>query len=313
LCPADNFSVPNGVEYCSNCNHCGDGLLNCGEECLNGTIDRTVLCINGSVYNTTAECVGCSYSSNLKDSTLIEIPNIQYVNKLLIDNSQSLLYVGHSNGEISLIDISDLNDVQVLERKRVVADDAEITELTFLTGEISLLVGDNNGSISQWFPVQKETGLTLSHIRDFDSQQGSVSSIITEQRRKGFAAIDKKGQLALYHSTAHRTLLHEKVNDSQLNFLAISPRANLMVAEDENQQIQVMQVRLNGKWLTDGQLKAILGLSGRVFTHKWMAAEALAQQSDEWRLLPETILNKAHNKRIKEKLGYVFRTFAFEE
>lgn len=176
------------------------------------------------------------------DSTLIEIPNIQNVNKLLIDNSQSLLYVGHSNGEVTLIDISDLDDVQVLVRKRVVADDAEITELTFLTGEISLLVGDNKGRISQWFPVRKETGLALSHIRDFDSQQSSVTNIVTEQRRKGFAAIDSKGQLALYHSTAHRTLLHEKIDDAQLNFLAISPRANLIVAEDDKQQIQVMHV-----------------------------------------------------------------------
>ena len=101
------------------------------------------------------------------ESTLIEIPNIQHVYKLLIDNSQSLLYVAHNNGEVSLIDINDLDDVQVLERKRIVPNGAEITNFTFLTGEISLLIGDNKGNISQWFPVKKDTGLSLSHIRDF--------------------------------------------------------------------------------------------------------------------------------------------------
>ena len=176
------------------------------------------------------------------ESTLIEIPNILHVYKLLIDNSQSLLYVAHTNGEVSLIDINDLDDVQVIERKRVVADGADLTEFTFLTGEISLLIGDNKGNLSQWFPVQKETGLSLSHIRDFDSQHSSITNIVTEQRRKGFAAIDNTGQLAFYHSTAHRTLIHEAINDSRLNLLAISPRANVFLAEDDKLNIQVWHV-----------------------------------------------------------------------
>ena len=176
------------------------------------------------------------------DSTQVEIPNIQYVTKLLIDTSQSLLYVAHNNGEVSLIDISDLNDIQVLERKHVVADGAEITMFTFLTGEISLLIGDNKGNLSQWFPVQKETGLTLSHIRDFDSQHSAITDIVTEQRRKGFAAIDNNGQLAFYHSTAHRTLLHEAISESRLNFLAVSPRADTFITEDEKQQVQFWHI-----------------------------------------------------------------------
>ena len=169
------------------------------------------------------------------DSTKVEIPNIQYVYKLLIDASQSLLYVAHTNGDVSLIDISDLDDIQVLERKRVVTDGAEITNFSFLTGEISLLIGDNKGNISQWFPVKKATGLTLSHIRDFDSQQSSITEIVTEQRRKGFAAIDDKGQLAFYHSTARRTILHQAINESRLTSLAVSPRANAFMVEDNKQ------------------------------------------------------------------------------
>ncbi|MDH5601781.1 MAG: ABC transporter permease subunit [Gammaproteobacteria bacterium] len=176
------------------------------------------------------------------ESTLVEIPNIQHVYKLLLDNSQSLLYVAHNNGEVSLIDINDLDDIQVLERKRVVTDDADITEFTFLTGEISLLIGDSKGNISQWFPVQKNTGLSLSHIRDFDSQHSSITNIVTEQRRKGFAAIDNKGQLAIYHSTAHRTLVRETINDTALKFLAISPRANVFITEDNKRNMQLWKV-----------------------------------------------------------------------
>lgn len=176
------------------------------------------------------------------ESTQVEIPNIQHVSHLLIDTQQSLLYAAHDNGEVSLIDIYDLDDIQVLERKRVVAEDAELTEFTFLTGEISLLIGDNKGRISQWFPVQKDTGLTLSHIRDFESEHATLTDIVTEQRRKGFAAIDEKGQLAFYHSTAHRTLIHEAISKTPLNMLAISPRANTFITEDNKQQMQLWHI-----------------------------------------------------------------------
>ena len=176
------------------------------------------------------------------ESTQVEIPNIQYVTKLLIDSSQSILYVAHNNGEISIIDISDFNDIQILERKRVIADNAELSHISFLTGEISLLIGDNKGNLSQWFPVQTETGLSLTHIRDFDSKHSSISAIVTEQRRKGFAAIDNKGQLAVYHSTARRTLLHETTSDSRLSHLAVSPRANVFITQDEKNTIQVLHV-----------------------------------------------------------------------
>ncbi len=176
------------------------------------------------------------------EGTQAEIPNIQHVRDLLIDTSQSLLYVVHTNSEVSLIDIDDLEDIQVLERKRVVSQGSELSEITFLTGEISLLIGDNKGKLSQWFPVQKETGLTLTHIRDFESEHSLVTDIVTEQRRKGFAAIDDKGQLAFYHSTAHRTLIHEAISKTALNFLAISPRANTFITEDNNQQMQLWQI-----------------------------------------------------------------------
>ena len=104
------------------------------------------------------------------------------------------------------------------------------------------MIGDSNGKLSQWFPVQKETGLTLSHIRDFDGQHSAITDIVTEQRRKGFAAIDDKGQVAFYHSTAHRTLLHEAISESRLNFLAVSPRANTFITEDDKQHMQLWHV-----------------------------------------------------------------------
>ena len=202
------------------------------------TADQRLL-LNQLVFE---EEIGGEEETVAYEKFVAEIPSIKDVDHLLIDTSQSLLYVAHINGEISLIDISDLEDIQILERKRVVAKEHKITAITFLTGEISLLISDDQGTISQWFPVQKESGLQLTHIRDFDSQHQTVSAIVTEQRRKGFMAIDKQGQLAVYHSTARRTLLHDKISDSGLRYLAVSPRANTLLLEAENNAYQVWHV-----------------------------------------------------------------------
>jgi len=180
------------------------------------------------------------------EQTSVTLANIQNVKQVLINGDQRLLYVVHNSDEITLVDISDIEDVQILNRKKVVVEGSRLTSVSFLTGEISLLIGDDKGRISQWFPVKSEQGLQLTKIRSFDThaiknksnQNRAISQIITEQRRKGFAAVDTQGQLSIYHSTAQRTLLSEKTTDNSIAHLAISPRANVALTEDSQGNYQ---------------------------------------------------------------------------
>ena len=172
------------------------------------------------------------------EQSSITLANIQDVREIFISNDQRLLYVVHNSDEITLVDITDIEDTQILNRKKVVLEGAKLTSVSFLTGEISLLIGDDQGSISQWFPVKSEQGLQLTKIRSFETQHSAISQIITEQRRKGFAAVDSEGQLGIYHSTATRTLLSEKASDNHISHLAVSPRANVVLMEDDQGNYQ---------------------------------------------------------------------------
>lgn len=172
------------------------------------------------------------------EQSSMTLANIQDVKQILISSDQRLLYVVHNSHEITLVDINDIEDVQILNRKKVVHEDAKLTSVSFLTGEISLLIGDDKGNISQWFPVDSEQGLQLTKIRKFESRHSAISQIITEQRRKGFAAVDSNGQLGIYHSTATRTLLSEKTTDNAIAHLAVSPRANVILMEDNKGNYQ---------------------------------------------------------------------------
>ena len=66
---------------------------------------------------------------------------------------------------------------------------------------------------------------------------------------------------------------------------------------------------LKQNYLNPEQIAAIEQLKGQSFTYKWQLAEALAQQTDAWKKKEETRVNKTYNKKLKEKLDYVYRNF----
>ncbi len=68
-------------------------------------------------------------------------------------------------------------------------------------------------------------------------------------------------------------------------------------------------VKLDANWLTTDQLRALGRLAGRRFSHKWQLAEALAQESEAWRPLPDTKTNKPFNKDLKQKFESLYLTF----
>lgn len=74
--------------------------------------------------------------------------------------------------------------------------------------------------------------------------------------------------------------------------------------------IKLAAFKLQG--LTDGQIAAVTALSGRSFSHKWQVAEALAELSPEWRIAEETTLTKLDNKRVRQRLDFVYRSFHVE-
>lgn len=179
------------------------------------------------------------------DSTLsLLLPPSTQVTHLLLDKPQKFVYVADSEGYISRIDISNKKSPHMLERIRVVKANQTITALKFLTGDISLLVGDSSGKITQWFPARDENkNKILQPIREFHSQTAPIIDIAIEERRKGFVTADNQGQVGIYHSTAHRTLIVKSITAGvPLKHIALTPRADRLLAEDEHGQIQLWKI-----------------------------------------------------------------------
>ena len=163
--------------------------------------------------------------------TRIELPQMtEKVKALYIDPRQQWLYVINGRAQADVFSLRDKS----LNGRYKLAEDAttEITASTQLVGGISLILGDSTGSLSQWFMAREPDGeQRFKHIRSFKMGDSPIVEITAEQRRKGFLALDAAGDIGVFHSTAHRTLLVEKVAEGP-GIMALSPRANRVIVEE---------------------------------------------------------------------------------
>lgn len=60
---------------------------------------------------------------------------------------------------------------------------------------------------------------------------------------------------------------------------------------------------LRRDWLSPEQFKALVSLSGRQFSHKWLLAQALAEASPSWRPRPG---DEQHNRQLQRKLARLY-------
>ncbi len=166
--------------------------------------------------------------------------------KLLLDQDQQNLYLIERDNTLTYFDISDPEASQQLYQLNLGDDGRNVSAVEFLTGTISLIVGYEDGHISQWFPVRNDKNQEImTRIRDFDHQQGGINpitSIAAEYDRKGFLVADQNGRVGIYHSTSARNLGVVELSSKMIKHLAIAPRANWMVAEDERGQLQVWHI-----------------------------------------------------------------------
>ncbi|EEF80742.1 ABC transporter permease subunit [Methylophaga thiooxydans] len=176
-------------------------------------------------------------------SAQITLGNSDKINHLKLDINQRELYLADDKGFIHYYDVKNTAQPRLIQKVKAVPSSVDITSLEFLTGGISILVGRSDGQIDQWFPVRdKDNNYTLHNVRSFAEQTNPIIAIAPEQARKGFLALDNQGELGIYHTTAQRTLMVTKVVESDQAVMAISPRANGMIAITPEGNITLLDV-----------------------------------------------------------------------
>lgn len=173
----------------------------------------------------------------------VKLDEKDVITHLQMDIDQRELYLADSHGYISYFDITNIESPRLIQKVKGVPTGVQITTLEFLTGGISIIVGRSDGQIDQWFPVRDDNNnYTLHNVRSFNKQTSAIVNIATEYARKGFLALDESGQLAIYHTTAHRTLLIEPLVEGENAVMAISPRANGLISMTSDGQTKLTMI-----------------------------------------------------------------------
>ncbi|MDO8329702.1 MAG: ABC transporter permease subunit [Fluviicoccus sp.] len=105
----------------------------------------------------------------------------------------------------------------------------KVTAVVALQGEISLMVGDSHGQVSQWFLVRDnksgEERFTMQRIRSFSMGNAPVTALAAEAKRKGFVAGDAAGRVGYFYTTSGRTLAVQQAVTGPVTALSVSARS----------------------------------------------------------------------------------------
>ena len=165
------------------------------------------------------------------------------VEYLLVDKEQRLLYLAGVDGHLSVYSLADKAKPRLIQHLSVVDKGLTVTNLQFLTGEISLLIGDSSGLVSQWTLVRDDKNQKIMQtLRSFKTTENASLYVSAEQRRKGFVTVSSKGVVGIYHSTAEREMLKMNVTEAKPLAIALSPRANAFMLQSDDGKMNVWHV-----------------------------------------------------------------------
>lgn len=135
------------------------------------------------------------------------------VAKILLNTPGDRVLVVMRDGKIYRYNTRNFAKPELAETAQVEPAGVQVTAITYMNAENSIIVGGSDGSISIWFGVDrksKETtdGIVLTKVHgDFEKQPAAITDIRVSQRTRMFTTADAKGNVWVRHGTTERTLL----------------------------------------------------------------------------------------------------------
>ena len=159
------------------------------------------------------------------------ISNTLPANHVFIDQEQRNILAINDAGEF----INYSPDLDVKQTGNLLLDkNSKVTAAATLSAGSSLLVANDKGIISQWFPVRNENNVfKYIRIREFNFET-PVVKIVPEYSRKVAYVYDSKGTASIIHATSGQIINTTSLANGLIDNLAISPRSNAILVKSGN-------------------------------------------------------------------------------
>lgn len=185
-----------------------------------------------------------SSESDWSTETAVLTGVLTAVDQLYIDMDRRWLFAVSTSGRLSMVDVRPAfngGEAVIEDEVMLVESNRRVTDVDFLLGGISLLVGDSAGDVSQWFLVRRDGHVAIEKVRDFDAGS-AVVTLSPEQRRKNFITANDQGYIGIYNTTAHRQVAYKKLLDTAPKTIAMSARGDGLLIEKGNGQFSFFGV-----------------------------------------------------------------------
>ena len=172
------------------------------------------------------------------------------IKRVLLNAQGDRVIVAESTGLVRRYDLRDRNAARLAETVRVVPEGVQLTAVTYMNGETSLVIGGSDGSVNVWFPVERRDGTTadglvLTQVHVLEAQSAPIDQISVSQRTRLFVTSDTAGGILVRHGTTARTLLSlENTPDQRLQTVVLTPKDDGVVAIGANHQASVWQIHV---------------------------------------------------------------------
>lgn len=154
---------------------------------------------------------------------------------VLLNTAGDRTIVATHDGALYRFDTRDPAHARLAEKTRILPEGVDVTAMTYLNGENSLIVAGADKSLSIWAAIDRKSkatsdGLVLTKIHDIENSGAAITRIAVSQRTRLFVASDEKGEVGLYHGTTARRILtlpaDAKAKPEPVETLILSPRDN---------------------------------------------------------------------------------------
>ncbi len=164
------------------------------------------------------------------------------ITSLVIDGFLENLYAGAESGNIYHFDIRERSSPKLINT--IKASISPVTALSFLLGDVSLVVGDGQGGINIWFRVRDdtaETGWRLKKIHTLTPPTPplikgglgkAVTSISPSIRGKGFLTASSDGTVYSHFATSEQTRFRAQHSSKPIYMVSYSPKNDGLLSID---------------------------------------------------------------------------------
>jgi phosphate transport system permease protein len=179
---------------------------------------------------------------------------ITHISALTLDREGNTLYAGTDDGRLIRWQFDEKGEVSHREVVRAFPDGRAITALAIVLGDVSLAVGDAQGGLTTWSPVNADGTRKLRMIHRLESHESAVRQILPSGRSKSLLSLSEDGVVHLDHMTSERHLLSmgvcgagvpsatREANGTPAPQVALGPRGDAILALDGSGELSAWRI-----------------------------------------------------------------------